>query len=456
MTDTAAAPNSVEAFGYKQELHRSLSLFDLLVYGLVFIVPGAPIAVFGIVFNASHGMVPLVYLVGLVAMVFTALSYMAMSHAFPVAGSVYTYAGRSLGETVGFLAGWSLLLDYLLLPALNYVACAIAMNAALPMIPKPVFVVAMLAFATLINYLGIQTTARMNTVLLVIGLVVLAVFGAIAGIALVHHVDGAHISLLPFYNPHEFTPGILFGALSLAVLSFLGFDAISTLSEESKGGSRAIAAATMLSLCICAALFVAQTWLASLFVLGRTGFPQGDPTNAAFYNIAQDVGGYWLKFLLTVPASVFAGTAGALTAQAATARLLYGMARDGKLPRLLATVSERKVPQNAIFLVAAVTLAIGLFMVEQLELLTSMVSFGALIGFLLLNVSVIAHFVVRQKSRNWLRHLIAPAIGFVIISYVLWNAEANAKIAGLSWLAAGAVFYAALRYMGRSTALPVE
>ena len=445
----------VEAFGYRQELKRSLSLFDLLVYGLVFIVPGAPIAVFGIVFNASHGMVPLVYLIGLIAMLFTALSYMAMARAFPVAGSLYTYAGRSLGETVGFFAGWAILLDYLLLPALNYVACAIAMHAALPMVPKPVWVAGMLGFATLINYLGIQTTARMNVVLLVLGLIILAVFGAVAGVALSHHVAGAHVSALPFYNPKEISPGVVLGALSLAVLSFLGFDAISTLSEEAKEGAGAIARATMLSLCICAALFVAQTWLASLFVLGRTSFAEGDATNAAFYDIATTVGGYWTKFLLTVPGTFFAGIAGALTAQAATARLLFGMARDGKLPRRLAQVSGRHVPQNAIFLIAAVTLVLGLFMVEQLELLTSMVSFGALLGFLLLHVSVIAHFIVRQKSRNWLRHAVVPAIGFVIVGYVLWNAEANAKIAGACWLAAGAVLFVTLRLMGRSTALPV-
>ena len=453
MNDTAPG---VEAFGYKQELKRSLSLFDLLVYGLVFIVPGAPMAVFGIVFNASHGMVPLVYLIGLIAMLFTALSYMAMARAFPVAGSLYTYAGRSLGETVGFFAGWAILLDYLLLPALNYVACAIAMHAALPMVPKPVWVFGMLSFATLINYLGIQTTARLNVVLLVLGLIILAVFGAVAGVALSHHVAGAHVSLLPLYNPKEISPNVIFGALSLAVLSFLGFDAISTLSEEAKEGASAVAKATMLSLCICAVLFVAQTWLASLFVLGRTNFAQGDATNAAFYDIATTVGGYWMKFLLTVPGTFFAGIAGALTAQAATARLIYGMARDGKLPRPLAQISSHHVPRNAIFLIAAVTLALGLFMVDQLELLTSMVSFGALLGFLLLHVSVFAHFVVRGNSRNWLRHLVVPTIGFVIVGYVLWNAEANAKIAGAVWLAAGAVLFVALRLTGRSTALPVD
>jgi amino acid transporter len=457
MTDSTAAPHSVEAFGYKQDLHRSLSLFDLLVYGLVFIVPGAPIAVFGIVYNASHGMVPLIYAVGLVAMLFTAQSYRMMSHAFPVAGSVYAYAGRSLGEVAGFVAGWALLLDYLLLPTLNYVACAIAMHAALPFLPKAFWVIAMLSFATAVNYFGIEMTARTNIVFLALQIVLLAIFFAFGIMALVHHVGGAHLSLLPFYNPAQFSPSIVFGGLSLAVLSFLGFDAISTLSEESAGGARAVGRATVLSLVLCAILFIAQTYLASLFVLGHAPFADGDQANEAFYAIAALVGGYGLKFLLTVPVALFGGTAGALTAQAATARLLFSMARDGKLPRLLAAVHPvRKVPQNAIFLVAAITLALGVWMVDRLELLTSMVSFGALLGFLLLHLSVMAHFLWRQKSRDLLRHFAVPLIGLVIVGYVLWEAEAAAKIAGVCWLAAGAVFYAALRVMGRSTALPVD
>src|SRR5579871_2651990 len=158
---SATATSHVEALGYRQELKRSLTLIDLLIYGLVFIVPMAPVAVFGIVFNASHGMVPLTYAVGLVAMVFTALSYMAMSRAFPVAGSVYTYAARSLGPTIGFFAGWAILLDYILMPTLNYVACAIAMHSDFPGVPQAFWVIGLLALATLVNYFGIQTTARM-------------------------------------------------------------------------------------------------------------------------------------------------------------------------------------------------------------------------------------------------------------------------------------------------------
>jgi len=449
-------PIGLEAFGYKQELKRSLTLFDLLVYGLVFIVPGAPVAVFGFVYNASHGMVPLVYLIGLVAMVFTALSYMAMARAFPVAGSVYSYASRSLGPIVGFFAGWAILLDYLLLPTLGYVAVAIAMHAALPFVSKPVWVISSLGIATAVNYFGIETTARMNVAMLAIGLVILAVFMGMGAFALAHGVDGAHLTVAPLFDAAKLTPSLIFGALSLAVLSFLGFDAISTLSEESKGGASTVATATMLSLAIAAFLFVAQTWMASLFVLGRGGF-SGDAANTAFYDIAHSIGGYWLKFLLAVPGVFFSGVAGALTAQAATARLIYGMARDGKLPHVLAHVNPtRKVPERAIFLVGGITLVLGLFLVDKLELLTSMVSFGALLGFLLVHVSVVAHFIWREKSRNWLRHLAVPVVGFAIIAYVLWNAEANAKIAGACWMAGGIVLLLVLKWLGRPVALPVD
>ncbi len=451
------AAGALESFGYKQELKRSLTLPALLIYGLVFIVPIAPVAVFGFVFNLSRGMAPLVYAVGLVAMLFTALSYMAMVQEFPVAGSVYSYASRSLGSVAGFFVGWAILLDYLLIPTGTYVACAIAMHSVLPSIPQPVWIIGLLVIATVVNVFGIEATARMNFVLLAIQLCIVAIFVAVAITALAHHVDGAHLSITPFYNPSAMSPGVIFGALSLAALSFLGFDAISTLSEEAKRGARDVARATMLALCLSAVLFFLQTYLASLFVLGRSSFAPGDPTNAAFYGIASSIGGYWLEFLLAVPAVVLGGLASAITAQAATARLLYGMARDGKLPRLLAHVSEKhKVPERPVYLVAIVTLVLGLLLAQQFQLLATMVSFGALVGFLVLHASVIAHFTWRLRSRNWLRHLVAPAIGFCIIGYILWNAQENAKVVGCCWLAAGLVLYVVLKLMGRSTALPVD
>lgn len=455
----------IEAFGYKQELKRTLSLFDLIVYGLVFMVPIAPFTVFGFVYNTGGGMVPLVYLVGLAAMLFTALSYMSMSRAFPVAGSVYSYAAKSLGPTIGYAAGWAILLDYLLLPAVAYVACAIAMYSVMPAIPKMAWAIALPIVATLVNHFGMVITARVSVFLLALQLLILFIFIAAGVIALAHPPAGAHVSLLPFFNPAVLTPQLIFGALSLAVLSFLGFDAISTLSEEATGGSKAIAQATMWSLCIAALLFVAQTYVASLFVLGHLNFAAGDETEAAFYNIGSMIGraiggpmqGEWLKYLLTVPGILLATIAGALTAQAATARLLFGMARDGKLPRALAYVHPtRKVPDRAIYLIGVVSIAIATTLVEQLELLASMVSFGALVGFAMLHISVVVHFIVREKSRNWARHLVVPVIGFAVTAYVLINAQADAMIAGAVWMAAGLVLFVVLKMTGRPTDLPIE
>jgi amino acid transporter len=387
-----------------------------------------------------------VYCVGLVAMVFTALSYVMMSRAFPIAGSVYSYAGRGIGDGAGFLAGWALLLDYVLMPTLVYVLCAIAIQALLPGFPRVVSIVVVLSFNTAINLLGIEASARLNGLLLALMLAFLGLFFVLAGIALTDGVAGAHLSAAPLFNP-EFTPALIFSALSIATLNFLGFDGISTLVEEARGGASAVGRATMLSLCIAAALFVAQTWLMSLFVLDRNGFPPGEPTDGAFYDIAELIAGPWFKALASSKVLV-GGIAAAVAAQVATARLMYGMARDGRLPRALAHVhATRRVPHRAILVVAAVNLVIALAFSNQLELLTSLVSFGALAGFLFLHLSVVVHFVWRQKSRQWGKHLLVPLIGSAITAYVLLNMALLAKVVGASWLVIGIVALAVVRWV---------
>jgi amino acid transporter len=439
----------VEAFGYRQELKRALRLRDLVVYGLVFISPIAPFGVFGFVFNASQGMAPLVYLVGLAAMLFTALSYVSMSGAFPVAGSVYAYASRGISESAGFLAGWAILLDYLLAPTLVYVGSAVAMIAVLPDVPKPVWVVTFLVVNTAINLGGIEATAALNRILLMLQLLILAAFVVFAVAGLAHGTAGAHLSLAPLWDPAKVTPRLIFGALSLAALSFLGFDAISTLAEEAKGGARAIGLATILSLLLAASLFVGQTYLASLFVLGRENFPPGDESANAFLTIAHVVGGAPLKVTVAVLGLLLAGLPAALAAQTATTRLLYSMARDGKLPRFLAHVDEkRQSPQRALLLVFAITLILGVSMVSRLQLPVSLVNFGALFGFLMLHLSVVVHFGIRKKTGRWFMHLLVPIIGFAILGYVLFNTEALAKLAGGAWLALGAAVLIMLKSAG--------
>jgi amino acid transporter len=424
-------------FGYRQELKRSLRLRDLLVYGLIFMVPIAPFAIFGVVFNAAKGMVPLTYVIGLVAMLFTALSYREMSRAFPVAGSVYSYAGRGIAPWVGFLAGWAILLDYLLVPTLLYVTGAAALGTVVPIVPQWLWVVLFVVVNTVVNLAGIETTAQVNRWFLIGELVVLAIFVVAAVITV--SARGAW-SFTPFFNAAEFSPGLVFAALSVAVLSFLGFDAISTQSEEVQGGPRVVGRATVISLCLVAVLFIVQTWLAAMLVPGTTEFVGQDDTNQAFYHVAGLAAGPWLTVLVAITSALAAAVANSLVAQNATARLLFSMARDHTLPSFLAHVNQkRRVPERAVLLVAVVSLILGIFFVGQIEFLSTLVNFGALFAFLMLHVSVAVYHLIKRRQRTFGMHLAVPLIGFVIIGYVLLNADEDAKIGGLVWLAVGVV-----------------
>ena len=168
--------SDLEQYGYRQELSRSLTFSDLLIYGLIFMVPIAPFGIFGSVYSGSGGMVALAYVIGMVAMMFTALSYAQMVRAFPMAGSVYSYAGRGIAPPVGFLAGWVILLDYVLVPGLLYLVASVAMHSLVPGIPVWLWLVAFVLLNTVVNYLGIQMTARVNKLMLVAELIVLAIF----------------------------------------------------------------------------------------------------------------------------------------------------------------------------------------------------------------------------------------------------------------------------------------
>ncbi|HEY7485532.1 MAG TPA: APC family permease [Streptosporangiaceae bacterium] len=449
---------SVEQFGYQQELKRSLSYWDLLIYGLIFMVPIAPFGIFGSVFNASGGMVVLAYAIGAVAMIFTAISYAQMARAFPLAGSVYTYAGRGIAPPVGFIAGWQILLDYILVPALLYIVSAIAMHSFVPGIPVWLWVVGFIVLNTVINYFGIEMTARTNRLMLIGELIVLALFLVIGLVALANgkSTGGA---LTPLYNSDTFSIGLVFSAVSIAALSFLGFDAISTLSEEHQDEARKIGRATIASLLVVAVLFVAQTWVAALLVPDRQKLlTEGDPAGTAFYQAAEHASGHWLYVVTAVATAIAWGFADAMVAQAATSRVLYSMARDRQLPRFLAKIHPKyRVPEYATFVVAAVSIAVGVGLTFRedygLTTLTTLVNFGALTAFILLHVSVISHYMVRQGSRDILRHLVVPICGIIIIGYVVYKAKAAAQAVGLTWLGIGIVIVIALVATGRTPTL---
>ena len=442
----------IEEFGYKQELKRSLTLTDLVVYGMIFMIPIAPFGVYGYVNAEAPGMVPLAYIIGMVAMVFTALSYGSMARAFPVAGSVYSYAQRGLNQHVGFIAGWLMLLDYLLIPPLLYVYAAMALNHLYPDIPKVGFILAFLVSATFVNLRGITFTARMNIVFLLAQLVVLGIFLFYAWTALHNGGGNGELTLAPLYNPQTFNFALLMQAVSIAVLSFLGFDAISTLAEEIKGDpGRSVGKAALITLVVMGTIFVVQTWIATDLAAGL-GFKSAD---TAFYEIAELAAGSWLATLTAVTTALSWGIALAVTSQSAVSRLLFGMARDGKLPKILARVHPKhNTPYMSIYLVAVLSLLICYLFINSVDTLTSLVNFGALSGFMLLHLTVINYYWRRQKSGQVVRHLICPVIGFIIVAAIMVNMGVDAQKLGLIWIALGLVYLFFLNKFSATTALP--
>lgn len=427
---------SEEASG--PSLRRALGLPQLIVYGMIFMVPVAPMALYGFVAKQSHGMVPLVYLVGVIAMVFTALSYRRLSQAFPITGSVYTYVQRGWHPYLGFLAGWMILADYLLIPALLYAFSASWLHDLAPAVPSWIWVIAFAAFNTLVNVVGIKMQARAHFLLLILELVVLALFLAFA---IEYVFAGGHgtggFSAAPFFQPAHLDGGFIATATSIAVLSFLGFDGISTLAEETRNPRRTVGNATVAVLLLLGMIFIAQTYFAALAHPDYTTLD----TKFGFFDIGRQIGGTWLFVALILVNVIGAGIANALAAQLAIARVLYAMGRDRALPasKFLSRIHPRlKTPVNAILFVAAISIAIALLVPE--ESILKLVNFGALTAFMLLNATVFVYFYLKKKRfRRVFSYLILPGVGLAIIAFVWSGFDLLTFIFGGSWFGIGAI-----------------
>jgi amino acid transporter len=331
------------------------------------------------------------------------------------------------------------------------------MNSLLPAIPVWLWLVAFVLLNTAVNYLGIEMTARVNKVMLVGELLVLLVF-LVVGVVALAQGKGHGFSWEPLYNSATFSWPVVFGAVSIAVLSFLGFDGISMLAEENRDSARSIGRAMFAALLLAGVLFLVQTWVAALLVPDPAALlANGDPGGTAFYDSARVAGGGWLAGLTALTTAIAWGFANSLVAQAATSRLLYAMARDRQLPAFLARIHPvRKVPVNATLLVAGVSLVLGVYLTfrdDGITLMSTLVNFGAMTAFLVLHVSVVVHFAIRQRSRDWLRHLVFPILGFAILLYVVINAKVAAQVLGFVWLGIGVLVLIGFTVAGRRPSL---
>jgi amino acid transporter len=426
----------------ENQLRRVLTLRDLVFYGLVLIQPIAAVPLFGIADKLSRGHVVTTILIAMVAMMLTAFSYGRMAAVYPASGSAYTYVGRGLNPHLGFLTGWAMILDYLIIPVINIIYGALTFHRLIPFVPYVVWVLALTFVITFLNLRGIRSTARTNEILLVIMCFVIGAFMILAVKYLLHTSGMAGLlSVKPFYDPRTTDVSSIATATSLAALTYIGFDGVTTLSEEVQNPKRNVLLATVL-VCLLTGVFSGtQVYLAQLVWPNYSSFPN---VETAFMDISRRVGGLALfnamAFILII------GSLGSgLSGQAGAARVLFGMGRDSALPkRFFAYINPKsRVPSYNIWLIGMLTF-LGSMLLD-FERAAEVLNFGAFLAFMGVNLAVIKQFYFRRgpgKKRHLFKDAVVPALGFVFCLWIWWNLPRPAKIVGGIWFLGGILYEA--------------
>jgi len=429
---------------------------DLMMNGLVFIGPAAAVGLFGPLDARSHGATAMVYVVATLVMGLTAVSYAQMSRAVPRAGSVFSYASAGVGPGTGFMAGWMVLLDYMLIPSVAYLFTGLAMHSFVPSIPTWIWTAGAVVITTTLNLTGVKNIARAAMVVAIAEIVVL--MAVLAGIVAVLVTSGSRRPLLsPLTAVGGFSLTAVIGAVSIAVLAYLGFDAIATFAEENAGDVRLVGRATLVCLVVAGLLFFTQSYLVALVspISPDQFAAQPDLQGTAYYDIVRGSVAPWLATALGVAKALGAAFSG-MIALAAGGRVAMTMAREGRLPRALSGISGRTgIPTIATVSVTLVTLLLAVWAArapDGLDMLVSIVNIGALCAFVLLHVSVVGYFIVRQKSQRYAVHLLLPILGIATLVPVLVLANHRAQVIGGIWLVVGLVTVAVQR--SRSNGAP--
>jgi amino acid transporter len=453
MMEKASTASTQSSAGDTIGLRRALGLWNLVIIGMVMVQPTAPMGIYGVISNKAHGHVVTTVLIAMVAMLFTAISYGRMARVYPSAGSAYTYVGQEIHPALGYIVGWSMVLDYVLGPLICIAFCA---KAAMNILPGPSFYVWILFFAALFTWLnlrGIRTSAQVNEVLCAGMVIVVVLFLASVGRMLwsMHADPGFFVR--PFYDPAQFEWPNLFAGTSVAVLTYIGFDAVSTLSEEVENPRRNILLATVLVCLITGFLSALEVYAAQL-VWGAKPFAS-DQVESAFALVSRQVGGAILFQIVNFTLLV-ANVGSGMGSQLAAGRLLYGMGRGNALPRGFfgAIEPKRRIPRNNIVLVGVLALAGAAaleFFATRLgggayEIGAQALNFGAFIGFMGVNGASLIYLWRSRNVRNPVI-LIVPTMGVLVCGFIWIHLSRSALLLGTFWMTAG-ILYGALRTRG--------
>ncbi|HTQ58301.1 MAG TPA: APC family permease [Bryobacteraceae bacterium] len=435
-----SSPAQPDSTASGPRLKRALGLWDLVFYGIILIQPTAPMPPYGVVSQVAYGHVVTTVLIAMVAMLFTAISYGRMARAYPSAGSAYTYVGREIHSGLGFVTGWGLAMDYILNPIICTIWSSKAAMNLVPEIPYWIWAVFFALLFTALNLRGIRASARTNE-FLVLAMSVVVVYFFVAAVRYLLHQHGVSLTR-PFYDPTTFSWNRISTGTSVAVLTYIGFDGISTLSEEAHDPRRNILLATVLTCLITGVLASAEVYAAQLIWPNFRSYPDVD---TAFVYVAGRAGGPVLFQVLNL--TLLVATIGSgMGAQLGAARLLYGMGRDNNIPRGFFGVIEPKrgIPRNNVLFVGALAL-IGAFAMSY-GLGAELLNFGAIIGFMGVNAAAFIHYYLRG-DRKTVGNFLPPLLGFFFCLYIWKSLHHQALIAGATWVSIG-IAYAAVRTRG--------
>ena len=436
--------SSLEQFGYKQELRRGMGLWDVVLYGVLFMVIIAPHSIWGLVQQDALGMSTLVYIVGFIAIFFTALSYVRMSNKFPIAGSVYSYVQRGINPHVGFISGWLILLDYCITPALLYVMVANWGTMLVPNSPWYLWVIVFVAFNTFVNIRGISMTRGIDFVIFAVEILAVIAFIALGCNFIMGGGGAGEFNADPLWQPGKVDAHFLAAGISIAALNFLGFDGMSTLAEETNEPQKNIGRGILIALGLIIVCFVAQTYIASLVQPDWQSWSPEHAENAWFYG-CEMIGGELFRNIMLIINIVAIGIANIMNAQLAASRLLYSMGRDAVIPRIFGKVHPKyQTPWVGALFIGAVALVLSL--VLTMADLATLVNFGALASFIMLNFAVFWYFFIKEKKRysfgNIVKYLICPWLGILILGYVFTGFDVMTYALGVTWFIIGFIICA--------------
>jgi putrescine importer len=438
--ETSAASSSAP------RLRRTLTLWDLIFYGIVLIQPIAPVPLYGVAQKLSDGHFVTIILLVLFAMLITAVSYGRMGALYPQAGSAYTYVGKGLNPHLGFLAGWAMILDYLLQPLINTVWISTALHERyVQQVPFMVWALLIAGVMTVLNLIGVKASAKTNKVLLAVMSVVVVAFIVLALKYLYGGQGWAGIfSLQPIYDPKTFDVHKILKASSFAALTYIGFDGVTTLAEDVENPKRNVLLAVVLTCIFAGVCSGIEAYLGARVWPDWRSFPNFE---TAFMDICSRVGGKVLFHGMGAILIVAAFGSG-LTGTLGAARLLFGMGRDNVLPKSFFGKLKpgTSTPTNNILLIGGMSFlgAIVLYHIgNAYEHAAELLNFGAFLAFMGVNLACFWQFSIKARDgyrRRLLADAILPLIGFVVCSYFWWNLNALAKTVGGIWFAVGILY----------------